>query len=260
MKKRKTNIQWERLIYGGAAILLFLVIWQILVKPGSAKFATPLEVGEFILQHITTKVGPCTIWGHAGWSLSRVGVGYILAAAAGIVLALLMSQSKVCNIILHPLFDLLRPIPPIAWVPLAILWFGIFEKAKYFIIFIGAFVPFVMNTYTGAVRVDKKLIDAALMLGTPPRTIFFRVVFPAIVPQIFAGAQVALTNAWMTVIGAEMARATEGVGWMILKGMENADMAQIVSGMAVIGVTGFLIAALMRWLEKHLIKWNVRER
>ena len=257
MKTWKWPEKLQRVLYGSLAFVLFLLLWQ-LTMGNSAKFASPAEVFRFIVGHLGVNVGQHTILGHVGFSLFRVMVGYSLAAVLGISLALLMSQFKLVDAVVSPIFNLLRPIPPIGWIPLAILWFGIYEQSKYFIIFIGAFVPFVMNTYIGAKRVDRKLVDAALMLGTSPRKLFTKVTFPAIVPQIFAGAQVALTNAWMSVIGAELVRSTEGAGWMIMKGMESASMAQIVSGMVVIGITGFLIITLMRFLEKHLIRWNVR--
>ena len=261
MKKRVADgSRLQKIILGGAAILVFLIIWQLAVSPDNKKFTTPGNVIIFIFEHLTHNVGQYTIIGHICFSLSRVMVGYLLAAALGIVTALLMSQFKTLEAVILPIFNLLRPIPPIGWIPLAILWFGIQESSKYFIIFISAFVPFVMNTYIGAKRVDKRLVDAALMLGTSPGKLFTKITFPAIVPQIFAGAQVALTNAWMAVIGAELVRSTEGAGWMIMKGMESANMAQIVAGMVVIGLTGFVIITLMRFLERHLIRWNVRGR
>lgn len=250
----------ESVVLGGGFILVFLILWELFVRLTGAKFPGPIEVFQYIFVHLVKPVGQYTIQGHVGWSLSRVLVGYCLAAVSGICIGLVIAQTQTGRAILMPLFNLLRPIPPIAWAPLSILWFGIDESAKYFIIFIGAFVPFTMNTYIGAERVDPRLTEAALMLGASPGQLFRKITFPAIIPQIFAGAQVALTNAWMTVLGAEMVRSTEGAGWMILKGMEMADFAQIVAGMVVIGLTGFLIATLMRWLERHLIKWNQRGR
>lgn len=257
MKKREISVKLQSILLGTGTILLFLVLWQI-AAAGNGKFATPLATFRYIVRHVTIKVGQHGILQHVAFSLKRVMVGYLIAAVSGIVLALLMSQFRVIDAIVSPIFNLLRPIPPIGWIPLAILWFGIYESSKYFIIFIAAFVPFVMNTYIGAKRVDPKLVDAALMLGISQRKLFSKVTFPAIVPQIFAGAQVALSNAWMAVIGAELVRSTEGAGWMIMKGMEIADMEQIIAGMVVIGVTGFLIIQIMRLLEKRLIRWNVR--
>jgi ABC-type nitrate/sulfonate/bicarbonate transport system permease component len=248
----------ESILLGGGTIVLFLLLWQLIVTVTGVDFTTPTEIFSYIFNHMTATIGEHTIIGHVGWSLSRVLVGYILAAISGIIIGLAMAQWEVAKAIISPIFNILRPIPPIGWAPLAILWFGVDEAAKYFIIFIGGFVPFTMNTFVGATRVDRKLVDAALMLGTSPGQLFRKITFPAIVPQIFAGAQVALTSTWMTVLGAEMLRSTEGAGWIILKGMEMADIAQIISGMFVIGLTGFLVATIMRILEKRLIRWNVR--
>ena len=155
-----------------------------------------------------------------------------------------------------PIFNLLRPIAPLAWIPLAILWFGIGEKYKYFLIFIAAFVPFTLNAFAGASHVDKQLVGAARMLGASKSQLFFEIVVPAAVPSIFSGAQVALSNSWMTMLAAEMVCATEGVGWIIIAGQSVNDMTQMIAGMLAIGIVGLLLAIGMRKLEERCLIWN----
>ena len=139
---------------------------------------------------------------------------------------------------------------------MAILWFGIGEKYKYFLIFIAAFVPFTLNAYAGATHVDKQLVGAAKMLGANKAQVFFEIVVPAAIPSIFSGAQVALSNSWMTMLAAEMVCATEGIGWIIIAGQAVNDMTQMIAGMLAIGIVGFLLANGMRILERSCLLWN----
>ena len=197
-----------------------------------------------------------TIYGHLYYSLRRVLVGYTVAAVSGIMVGISMGTSRYAEAIIKPLFELIRPIPPIAWIPLVILWFGVGELPKYAIIFIGSFTNITLNAYTGAQRVDPTLIGCARMLGTSDRDIFLRVILPSSLPQIFAGMQVALSTAWMAVLAAEMVGAQEGCGWIILRGSDTTNIPLVLVGMVVIGVVGLVLATLMREAERRLCSWN----
>lgn len=129
-------------------------------------------------------------------------------------------------------------------------------KYKYFLIFIAAFVPFTLNAFAGASHVDKQLVGAARMLGASKSQLFFEIVVPAAVPSIFSGAQVALSNSWMTMLAAEMVCATEGVGWIIIAGQSVNDMTQMIAGMLAIGIVWLLLAIGMRKLEERCLIWN----
>ena len=201
-------------------------------------------------------IGRYTIYGHLYYSLRRVLVGYTVAAVSGIVVGLSMGTSRYAEAIIKPLFELIRPIPPIAWIPLVILWFGVGELPKYAIIFIGSFTNITLNAYTEAQRVDPTLIGCARMLGTSDRDIFLRVILPSSLPQIFAGMQVALSTAWMAVLAAEMVGAQEGCGWIILRGSDTINIPLVLVGMVVIGVVGLVLATLMRAAERRLCSWN----
>lgn len=258
MKKEKLSM----VLYGTATFLILLSLWQVLAMTSKSQigFPTPIDViGRFfyILIH---PVGTHTVVGHTLISLSRVTVGYALACVIGIVLGLTMGWFPFIRAVFKPIFDLLRPIAPLAWIPLAILWFGIDEKYKYFLIFIAAFVPFTLNAYSGAVRVDRQLIGAAMMLGASSKQVFFKIVVPSSIPSIFSGAQVALSNAWMTMLAAEMVRSSEGVGWLIIAGQNINDMTQMIAGMLAIGIVGFLLAKGMRFLERRCLRWNNQGR
>lgn len=257
MKKRAGKTS---LILGSAGILSLLIIWQIVSMVIINKNALPspvLVIKDFFKSFIEP-IGPMTIVGHVAMSLLRVVVGYMVAAFLGIFLGLLMAWSRTIEAIIKPIFELIRPIPPLAWIPMAIIWFGIGEMTKYFIIFIATFTTIMLNAYTGAKSVDPILIGAGQMLGADRKQIFTTVILRGAVPQIFAGLQVALSSGWMAVLAAEMVRSMDGVGWIIIRGMEVGDTVQILVGMVAIAIVGFLLAQLMRCLERRLCEWNIQ--
>ena len=215
-----------------------------------------MEVLRLLFTSFFEPIGKFTIYGHLYYSIRRVLVGYVVATVLGIIVGIAMGTSRYAEAIIKPLFELIRPIPPIAWIPLVILWFGVGELPKYTIIFIGSFTNVTLNAYTGAQRVDPQLIGCAKMLGTSDRDIFLRVILPSSLPQIFAGMQVALSTAWMAVLAAEMIGAQEGCGWIILRGSDTTNIPLVLVGMVVIGVVGLLLATIMRIAERRLCAWN----
>jgi NitT/TauT family transport system permease protein/sulfonate transport system permease protein len=169
-----------------------------------------------------------------------------------------MGRYKLVEAIFKPLYETVRPIPPIAWISLAILWFGIDERMKYFIIFVSAFNNITINVFQGAKSVDQELIGVAKMLGAKEKQIFKEVVIPATVPYIFAGAQIGISSSWAAVVAAEMVRSSKGLGWMIVSAMDINDIPQIFVGIIAIGVIGFLLATGMRKFEEKACNWRIR--
>ncbi len=147
-----------------------------------------------------------------------------------------------------------------AWIPLAILWFGIGETTKYFIIFMGGFANIVLNSYDGTIKVNSTLEGAARLLGASDVQVFFHVILPSATPYIFAGLQVSLSTSWMAVLAAEMISSYEGAGWIINMGMQTGDTTLILVGMVSIAIVGFLLANVMRILERSLCSWTIRGR
>lgn len=236
----------------------FILTWHIATN-GTALgqfISGPIEVFQSLIAGTVGKVGKHSIAIHAAYSLQRVLLGYILGSAAGILLGLLMGWYPVVRAIFWPIYSIIRPIPSIAWIPIAIIWFGLGEDAKIFIVFISSFANLTLNAYSGAKSTDKQLIGAAQMLGAGQYQIFFTVVLPSSIPQIFAGLQVVMSSAWATVMAAEMVRSSEGLGWMIVTGMSNNNINQILTGIVAIGIVGFVLAVLMRKAEEVLCRWN----
>lgn len=251
----------EKFFFTAIALAAFLLAWQFITTFTAAKNTTPqpLVVLQLLLRSFSMPIGSYTILGHLAISLRRVLVGFGIASAAGIVVGIAMGTSLYARAVIKPIFEMLRPIPPIAWIPLAILWFGIGETTKYFIIFIGAFTNVTLNAYTAATKVDPVLVGAARMLGTGERDIFTRVILPSCTPQIFAGMQVGLSTSWMAVLAAEMVSSSAGCGWIIIRGSDTANIPQVLMGMIVIGVVGMLLAGVMRAAERKVCAWNVMD-
>jgi ABC-type nitrate/sulfonate/bicarbonate transport system permease component len=255
---KKLFLQYQRIYYGVFAIIGLLVLWQIASFFGT--LPPTLEVIAYFGRSFFEPIGRYTMIGHIGASLSRVGVGYSLASVAGIIFGISMGRSKLFEALFKPVFEIIRPIPPVAWIPIAILWFGIGEGPKYFIIFIGAFVTVTVNAYDGATRVDEVLMGAARMLGATERQLFSKIVLPSCIPPIFAGLQVALSGSWMAVLAAELIRSEKGCGWIITAGMQMSDIKQIMVGMIAIALVGLFLITTMRKIEENVLKWNYRSR
>ena len=255
-----TATKYQKSICAAISIAVFLVIWQLVVlftKAGLV-LAGPIETIAAFLRAIWSPIGTHTIEGHILWSLSRVLVGFVLGSLAGIALGILMGWFRPFSAFFRPIFEILRPIPPIAWIPLSIVWFGLGESSKYFLIFYSAFCAVTMNAYSGVRAVDQELMGAARMLGASNRQVFATIVIPSCVPQIFAGLQIAVGTSWATVVAAEMVRSSEGVGWVIIKGQDSNSTVQILVGIVAIGIVGYILAVTMRSIEAKLCRWSVR--
>lgn len=238
----------------------FLVLWQLSVSftaigtlmPG------PVAVAATLFRSFTEPLGGNTMQEHAYYSFMRVIVGYGAAVVLGITSGVLMGLSKWFRAFFRPLFEMIRPIPTVAWIPLAILWFGVDEMSKYFIVFYGAFANVALSVYQGILSVDPVLIGAARMLGCSERQVTFKIMLPACVPYIFAGMQVGLSAGIMSVVVAEMIKSTEGIGWIIHAGQQNADMTQVLSGMVALALFGLLLATILRRIERKMCAWSIR--
>lgn len=261
--KQKGIKRFEGWVCGAASILVFLLLWQ--VGCASSELGNmipgPVTVGKAMFTSmISHSIGGHSLWGHIGYSLLRVLTGYVIGSVLGIAVGLFMGWNPYVEAFVSPVFRLIRPIPPIAWIPISILWFGLGFQAKVFLIVLASFCNVTLNAWTGAKQVDPQLIGAAKMLGAGRSQIFFTIVLPSAVPQIFAGLQVGMSSSWTTVLAAEMVRSTEGLGWMIVTGQTNLDMTQILVGIVAIGVVGFILVAFMRRAESILCSWNRGKR
>lgn len=260
-KKKDASEGYTRTQVALAAVIAFaglLIVWELVARFTSASMFLPpaSEIIYNFIRSFVVPIGRYTMLQHIGVSLYRVGVAFILAAAAGILLGVAMGYSRVAEAIIKPLFEFIRPIPPLAWIPMAILWFGLGDTSKFFIIFLGCFTFIVVNTYDGTRNIDPELIGAARMLGANERQVFFNIVLPGSVPYIFTGLQIGITAGWSAVVGAEMVQSNEGVGWLVSMGMTTGNTVQIMVGIVAIGLVGFALTGIMSLIEGRLLAWN----
>jgi ABC-type nitrate/sulfonate/bicarbonate transport system permease component len=242
--------------------LLLILIWQglssIQVIP-SYKLPSPVEILLGFKDLLILGVPPGNLLhNHVLYSLYRVALGYAIAALLAIPLGLLMGWSSGLLKMIRPLFELIRPIPPLAWIPIAILWFGIGIKSAAFIIFLGAFFPILLNTISGVLSIHPILIEAARTLHAREKDIFLKVLLPGAVPSIFVGMRIGIGIGWMTLVAAEFTGVKEGygLGYMIMTARDIQRPDEILAGMLVIGVIGLLIDIGLRAIESRMIKWQ----
>lgn len=195
---------------------------------------------------------------HIEESLYRVLSGFSLALIVAIPLGIIMGWSKVLRELVTPLVEILRPIPPLAWIPLAIFWFGIGLKSAVFIIFLGAFFPILLSTVSGVLSVDTLLIEAARTLGARRRDIYVKILVPGATPAIYTGARIGMGIAWMTLIAAEFTgvKSGYGLGYMIMVARDIQRPDHIVAGMIIIGVIGYTLDICLRGIEHTLLRWR----
>ena len=195
-----------------------------------------------------------TLWDHIGASLMRVGIGFGLALCFALPLGLWMGWVDGAYRTLNPLFQILRPISPIAWIPIAILWFGIGNTSPIYLIFISSVFPMIVQTTAGVHAIEKRFLRAAQNFGVSRRTLFKQVVIPAVLPQVLVGMRIGLGVAWLVVVAAEMIALRSGLGYMIMDSRNAGNRYDLViSGMIIIGLIGLSLDATMRLLEG--IRW-----
>jgi len=248
----------NRFFLYGISILSFLILWDLIavLKVFGAFMPRPEEVVRYLGLMMVDPLAGRTLPLHLWASLQRVFIGFAVSVLIGVPVGLFMALNPYFNAIVKPVFDLLKPMPPISWISLAILWFGIGETSKVFIIIIGAIVPCIINSFNGIRLVDPELYDVVRMLGGNRRQEIWQVTLPAAFPAIFAGIQISLSVAWTCVLAAELVGAPEWMGFIIILGMNLSRPAMIIGGMVVIALTAWLLAVAVGWLERWVCPWK----
>jgi ABC-type nitrate/sulfonate/bicarbonate transport system permease component len=245
----------ETLGWGAFGFVSFIGLWAFLSMSGvvPAQFLpAPHHVLMRFIELMGSPFAGATLPQHLGSSFMRYAYGVILAALIGVPLGLMMGWFRLLDDIVTPIFDGLRFIAPIAWVPFAALWFGTGIGGPVMIIFAGAFPPCLINAYRGARFVEPRLIEAAKMLGTPNSRVILEVLLPAAVPSIIAGLRVSAGLGWQSLVGAELIVAAAGVGFMMVQAQGNVATSTVMVGMLAIGLVGMVIDILLRQAEGWL--------
>jgi ABC-type nitrate/sulfonate/bicarbonate transport system permease component len=246
------------LAWGAFGLALFLGLWAFLSISGIVPrqfLPTPLDVASRFVTLLTSPFAGATLPQHLASSFQRYAYGVVLAAVIGIPLGLMMGWFRLLDDVVTPIFDGLRFIAPIAWVPFAALWFGTGVGGPVMIIFAGAFPPCLINAYRGARFVEPRLIEAGKMLGTGNFRMITEVLLPAAVPSIISGLRVSAGLGWQSLVGAELIVAAAGVGFMMVQAQGSVQTRTVMAGMFAIGIVGMLIDVLLRqgeaWLRRR---------
>jgi ABC-type nitrate/sulfonate/bicarbonate transport system permease component len=247
--------QRQRALLAAASITGALFLWGAFTAAGWVDrilLPSPLEVVRSLVEGVRDG----SLLRHVGASLLRVIEGFAIALVAAVPLGIAMGMSRVVRGVLEPLLELLRPIPPIALIPLAILWFGIEELSKVLIIAYGAFFPILLNTMAGFREVDSVHVRAAQALGAKRHHIFRDVVLRSAFPFIVVGARLGMGMAFIVLVAAELIASSAGLGFLISDARYNFRTDQMFLGMAMIGVLGFALNKALLEVERRLLKWK----
>jgi NitT/TauT family transport system permease protein len=252
---RDIDDKLKRIVPPILVIALLIAVWWLIVASGDSPiFPTPGQVvtGAWALAE------DGTLWEHIQASLFRVGAGFGLAFLVAVPLGLWMGWVAGAFYTLNPLFQMLRPISPIAWIPVAILWFGVGNMSPIFLIFISSVFPMMVQTTVGVRTIDRRYLRAAANFGVSRSVLFRRVVIPAVLPEIIVGMRIGLGVAWLVVVAAEMVALNSGLGYLIMDSRNAGNRYDLViASMIIIGVIGLLLDGATRLLERmKTVKWR----
>jgi len=249
-----------RLAVGAATLAALAALWFLATTatqaiPG-AYFPTPPEVGQAARQITFQGYADGRLWQHFLHSSWHVLLGFAAAVSIGVPLGMLMVWSRRAEALVNPTFLLVRPIPPLAWIPLAIVWLGLGDAAKVLVIWFAAFVPAVINSYAGVRSIEPHLIEAARTLGVTRWMLAREVLVPGALPLVFTGLRLSLQACWTTLVAGELIGAIVGLGHVLYQAGLDLFPAMILVGMVSVAVAGGLMTAALEWLEARAMPWR----
>lgn len=249
----------HRRLTGAVTIGCLLALWVVLAASGfldPARFPRPADVWHAAAQLSGRGYAGGTLFWQVWYSSRLVVLGFLVAAATGVPLGLLMGMSRRAEAFINPSFLLIRPIPPLAWIPLAILWFGLGDTAKIFVIWFAAFVPALINTYTGVREIDGLFLAAARVHGASSWQIVSEIVVPGALPLIFTGLRLSLQASWTTLVAAELVGAFFGLGRVLIIAAQDIYPGMIAYAMAWVALLGAAMTGALGLIERRLIPWR----
>ncbi len=258
MRASARSLAW-RLALPLAAVIAWFGLSRVLTSPTARMMFPPPEAIYDALVRLSTTTGLYGIpmlGAHMLDSLWRLGLGFGAATAVGVPLGFAIGYFRIAERCLDPLVQILRPISPIAWIPITLTWFGVGTPTVVFVVFYGALFPIVLNTIGGVKGINRLYLRAALTCGYGPFAILRKVVLPAALPAILTGLRIGLGVGWMSIIAAELVGTRSGLGYMISEARFHLDIESIVVGMLAIGLLGLLTDRGVRWLQATLVPWH----
>ena len=243
------------------SIVLFLAIWEILVR---LNVLTPLMFGNLpaptrVLEQLSETLADKEYYLHIGYSCVRVLIGCVIAVILGVFFGIAIALNWFFEYFFRPIFELLRPIPQITWIPISILLFPTIEGSIRFITFLGAFFPILVNTIAGVRSISPNLIAAAVSMHANHRQLIWHVYLPGALPHIFPGLSVGMGTSWMSVIAAEMISGKYGIGYFTWTSYNLMEYENTIIGMFTIGVLGLLSFVLLNLIERKVLRYQETE-
>lgn len=238
---------------------LLLVWWGVTDATGlisNMRFPAPAETFVAWRQILFEGYSGARWHEHVMRSVWLVTMGFVVASSLGVALGLAMGASRTIEALANPPFLFLRPIPPLAWIPLAIVWLGLGDSAKIMVIFVAAFVPSVINTFSGVRQIDRPLLEASAMLSTTGWRFWKEVLIPGALPSIFTGLRLSLQASWTTLVAAELVGAIAGLGQILNQGAQDINPPMILVGMISVALFGWLMTLALGWFEKKVMPWR----
>jgi NitT/TauT family transport system permease protein len=256
---RVTERRWRRTVVQVLSVGVCVLLWHVVATHhldlkvvNFTNVPSPVEVAIAAWKLLQSP----KLWRHLSSSLLRVGAGFGAAAVIGVIIGLLIGRWQWARNTLLPSLEVVRPIPAVAWIPLAVLIFPSSEGSMVFITFIGALFPILLNTIHGAETVDPRLVAAARSLGTRPLRLFTEVILPAAAPSIATGLSIGMGTCWFCLVTAEMIAGQYGIGYYTWQSYTVQNYADIVVGMLLIGALGMASSATITWLMQCLMPWH----
>ncbi|OFV99584.1 MAG: sulfonate ABC transporter permease [Acidobacteria bacterium RIFCSPLOWO2_02_FULL_61_28] len=249
--------RWEPYLWPLCATAAILSLWSAGVWwSGTRVFPSPVAVERALAELLRKGL----LWRYIGDSLFRVGAGYALAITCGIPVGLLLGWNPAAAAAVNPVIQMLRPISPLAWIPLAIVWFGATDLAAIFLIFLASVFPILVSTMNGVRNVPPMFLQAGQNFGLSTAALLRRVVFPSALPQMLVGLRIALGVAWLVLVAAEMIAVTSGLGYLIIDSRNAGQRYDLViAGMLIIGLIGLGLDFSIRHLETwKSVRWGFR--
>ncbi len=246
------RINWRGLV----SIAAFVLLWEMLVRFGVPGFEGIPTFGEVVKAFVKEYISKPTYWQSWAVSFERVAYGFLISQLLGIPLGLLLGTRQKFHEIVFPVVELLRPIPPLAWVPISILFWPTAELSIIFITFIGPFFIIIINVHDGVRNIKKEHLWLALSLGAKPRDIFRRIILPSVIPCVAVGMTLGIAVTWNVVIAAEMIASDIGLGRLTWEGYVSHTGSTVIIGMISIGLAGYLSTLIVNYAERKMMPWK----
>ncbi len=240
---------------------VLLALWFLVTNMGWVKplfLPSPQAVARQFLEYLTGQANDKPLWQHFAASMGRVFLAFFLACLTAIPVGIAMGMSRVMRGIFDPPIEFYRPLPPLAYLPLIIIWFGIDETPKVLLIYLSCFAPLALAARAGMKSASQEQINAAYSMGASYTQVIRHVILPSALPDILIGMRIAIGFGWTTLVAAEMVAANVGLGQMVLNASNFLRTDIVVMGIVVIGVVAYLFDLLMRWVERRLVPWKGR--